>query len=65
LQAYIIRRLFLIIPTLFIASLIIFFLLRFIPGDVIDQMVGEHGAVTGMDREAVERALKHKEILGA
>jgi peptide/nickel transport system permease protein len=56
-QAYVIRRLFLIIPTLFIASLIIFFMLRFIPGDIVDQMVGEHGAVTGMDREAVERAM--------
>jgi len=56
-RAYIIRRLFLIIPTLFIASLIIFFMLRLIPGDIIDQMVGEHGAVTGMDREAVEHAM--------
>jgi peptide/nickel transport system permease protein len=56
-QAYIIRRLFLILPTLFIASLIIFFMLRFIPGNVVDQMVGEHGAVTGMDRVAVERAM--------
>jgi peptide/nickel transport system permease protein len=57
LRAYITRRLFLIIPTLFIASLIIFFMLRLIPGDIIDQMVGEHGAVTGMDREAVEHAM--------
>jgi len=56
-HTYLIRRLVLIIPTLFVATLIIFFLLRLIPGDVIDQMVGEHGAVTGMDREAVERAL--------
>ena len=56
-QAYIVRRLFLIVPTLFIATLIIFFLIRLIPGDIIDQMVGEHGAVTGMDREAVEHAM--------
>ncbi len=56
-QAYTIRRLFLIIPTLFIASLIIFFMLRLIPGDIIDQMVGEHGAVTGLDRVAVEKAM--------
>jgi len=56
-RTYLLRRLILIIPTLFVATLIIFFLLRFIPGDVIDQMVGEHGAVTGMDRAAVETAL--------
>jgi len=56
-RTYVIRRLLLIIPTLFVATLIIFFMLRLIPGDVIDQMVGEHGAVTGMDRAAVERAL--------
>lgn len=55
--AYIIRRLVLIIPTLFMATLIIFIMLRFIPGDVIDQMVGEEGVMAEMDREAIERAL--------
>ena len=37
--AYIIRRVLLIIPTLFIVSLLAFFLIRWIPGDVIDLMV--------------------------
>jgi len=37
--AYIIRRVVLIIPTLFIVSLLAFFLIRWIPGDVIDLMV--------------------------
>lgn len=55
--AYLIRRLILIIPTLFMATLIIFIMLRFIPGDVIDQMVGEEGVMAEMDREAIEHAL--------
>ena len=38
-RAYIIRRLLLMIPTLFLASLIIFFLARLIPGNVIDEML--------------------------
>ena len=37
--SYIIRRLLLIIPTLFIVSLMAFFIIRWIPGDVIDLMV--------------------------
>ena len=37
--AYIIRRVVLIIPTLFIVSLLAFFLIRWIPGDVIDLMI--------------------------
>jgi peptide/nickel transport system permease protein len=44
-QAYIIRRLILIIPTLFIASLIVFFMIRLIPGDVIELMEAQHGGV--------------------
>ena len=37
-RAYVIRRLLLIIPTLLILSIIVFLLVRFIPGDVIDAM---------------------------
>ena len=40
-RAYIIRRLLLIIPTLFILSIIVFLSVRFIPGDVIDAMLGK------------------------
>ena len=36
--AYIIRRFVLIIPTMFIVSLIAFFVIRWIPGDVVDLM---------------------------
>jgi len=40
-RAYIIRRLLLFIPTMFLVSLLIFFPIRFIPGDVIKIMAGE------------------------
>jgi len=40
-RAYLIRRLLLIIPTLFIVTVIVFMLVRFIPGDVLELMVAE------------------------
>ena len=39
-RAYIIRRLLLVVPTLFILSVLVFLSVRFIPGDVIDIMAG-------------------------
>ena len=60
-RAYIIRRLLLIIPTLFLLSIIVFLSVRFIPGDVIDVMVAEmegwHAAGADIDRESLERML--------
>ena len=61
-RAYIIRWLLLIIPTLFILTVLVFLLVRFIPGDVIDIIEGrmfyEGGSSDiGLDREAVERML--------
>ncbi len=56
-RAYIIRRLLLIIPTLFILSLIVFFSVRFIPGDFIDVMLGKNEFQGHVDREALERML--------
>ena len=57
-RAYIIRRLLLIIPTLFILTILVFLSVRFIPGDVIDAMVAkmEQFGAGDIDREA----LKHK-----
>ena len=46
-RAYIIRRLLLIIPTLFILSILVFLSVRFIPGDVIDVMVAKDGICGG------------------
>ena len=58
-KAYIIRRLLLIIPTLFILSILVFLSVRFIPGDVINVMeIRMEGLVGGgIDRESVRRVL--------
>ena len=58
-RAYIIRRLLLVIPTLFILSILVFLAVRFIPGDVIDVMVAKMDLAGGgsIDREALERML--------
>ena len=52
-----IRRLLLVIPTLFILSILIFLSVRFIPGDVIDVMQGRLGGLGQVDRAALERML--------
>ena len=41
-QAYIVRRLLALIPTLFFASLIVFVTVRLIPGSVIDLMLSQN-----------------------
>ena len=58
-RAYIIRRLLLVIPTLFILSVLVFLSVRFIPGDVIDVMAARIEAMGGgqVDRAAMERRL--------
>ena len=59
-RAYIIRRLLLIIPTLFILSILVFLSVRFIPGDVIDVMVARFGWVSAdreIDRDTLEQML--------
>ena len=48
-RAYIIRRLLLIIPTLFIVSLIIFTSIRLIPGSVVDYIVSSYEFQTKAD----------------
>ena len=60
-RAYIIRRLLLMIPAMFIVSLIIFLMIRLIPGDIIDAMVAQQmeASITsgGEMRAAIEKAL--------
>ena len=57
-RAYIIRRLLLIIPTVFLLSIIVFLSVRFIPGDVIDVILGRiETSYATVDREAIERRL--------
>jgi peptide/nickel transport system permease protein len=57
-QAYIIRRLLALIPTLFFASVIVFVTVRMIPGDIIDLMLSQNDIAAGkMGREQLEKAL--------
>ena len=57
-NAYIIRRLLLILPTLFILSILVFLSVRFIPGDVLDVMVlRAEGQAGKIDREVLEHML--------
>lgn len=56
-RAYIIRRLLLVIPTLIFVSMIVFFFMRLIPGDIIDQMADERMAFTEVERESIEQAM--------
>ncbi len=60
-SAYIIRRLLLIIPTLFILTILVFLSVRFIPGDIVDLIEGSmeymSAGMEEIDREAVERML--------
>ena len=56
-QAYIIRRLLALIPTLLFVSLIVFFAIRLVPGDVVDLMLAQNDISTGQDRARIEAAL--------
>ena len=57
-RAYIIRRLLLLIPTLWIVSVIVFLLVRFLPGDVLDLIESQFEAMNmQIDREAFMRML--------
>ena len=56
--SYILRRLLLVIPTVFIMTTIIFFAVRLIPGDIVDVMMSEMGESASPDARAnLERAL--------
>jgi peptide/nickel transport system permease protein len=57
-QAYIVRRLLALIPTLFFASLIVFVTVRLIPGSVIDMMLSQNDiSADRMSREQLVSAL--------
>ena len=57
-RAYIIRRLLLLIPTLFIVTILTFLSVRFIPGDAIDAMTSQLESLgLVVDREALEHKL--------
>ena len=57
-SAYVIRRLLLMIPTMFILTILVFLSVRFLPGDIIYKMMVELGqADATLDRVAMERML--------
>ena len=59
-RVYVFRRLLLMIPTLFVLSMLVFFSVRFIPGDIIDAMLGRMnyvGASAAIDRDTLEHML--------
>ena len=55
-RAYIIRRILIMIPNLLLITLVVFFLIRLLPGDIVDAMMATNpdGEV---DRAAIERML--------
>ena len=59
---YLIRRMLLIIPTVIIVTIIVFLVVRFIPGDVIDLMVAEMSEIgeTRAAEEIDEEWVRHK-----
>ena len=60
-RTYLIRRLLLLVPTLFIVAVLVFLLIRLIPGDIIDMITDEMGPMTerggSLDREGIEKLL--------
>ena len=59
-RAYIIRRLLLVIPTLFLVSLIVFFGIRLIPGDIVDIIVAMAKGMTGGGVPVTRAQLEHQ-----
>lgn len=61
-RAYVVRRILLIIPTLLLVTILVFLVVRFIPGDVITLMVAERQSDTSlvaMDQELTAEVLRH------
>jgi len=56
-RAYIIRRLLLVIPTLFLVSVLVFLMIRLIPGDIVVLMLRSRGHPSLTDRAALEQEL--------
>src|SRR6476646_9479374 len=52
---YLLARLALVFPVMLGVSIIIFALLRFLPGDIVDIIIGTEGAATPEVRETIRR----------
>ena len=58
-RAYIVRRLLLIIPTLFLVTVIVFLTVRFIPGDLIDLMAADVEGQGEVTPEEIAEMIRH------
>ncbi len=57
-RTYVIRRILLVVPTLFLVTIIVFAVVRMIPGDVIDVIMASMPELgTSVDRERIEQML--------
>jgi peptide/nickel transport system permease protein len=57
-RGFIIRRLLALIPTIIVATLIIFIMVRLVPGDIIDQMMSQQDiSAQEVTRKGIEQAL--------
>lgn len=55
-RAYLLRRVLLLIPTLFGVTVVVFVAIRFLPGNVVDQLIGPDASfVNPQTRAAIER----------
>ncbi len=59
-RAYIIRRLMLIIPTLLLVTIMVFLMVRFIPGSVIELMAGDMAAESELGAEEMVGFLRQQ-----
>jgi ABC-type dipeptide/oligopeptide/nickel transport system permease component len=58
-RKYIIRRLLLAIPVLLLASLVMFGLMRVMPGDALTALMAESGNVSERDLQKLRKDLEH------
>ena len=56
-QQYILQRIVLMVPTLIGVTLVVFLMLRFVPGDIVQQVAGENAVLTPEAREDIEERL--------
>lgn len=57
-RSYILRRIVLIIPTLVIVTILVFLVVRFVPGTVLDLMVSDHATESGQSFDVLKENLK-------
>ena len=58
-RTYVIRRLLLVVPTLFLVTIVVFLVVRMIPGDVVDAMMADMVHLSPVDDELRE-IIRHR-----